>query len=91
MHLMENLRFSSLGLCKSQMKAPTPMDAFEITKYSSELLSPACGMTDEEKTAYLNRIMAKLKSGKKLTAEEITAAETAQTRLHDIKQYKEDE
>lgn len=71
MRLLENLRFSNLGLCKSQVKPSSPMDAFEITKNLSELLSPACGMTDEEKTAYLNRIMAKLKSGKKLTAEEM--------------------
>lgn len=71
MNLMENLRFSGLGLYKSEVKATSPMDAFEITKNISELLSPACGMTDEEKTAYLNRIMGKLKSGKKLTAEEM--------------------
>ena len=66
---VKNLPFSGLGLCKA--KTPCAMDAFEITKNISELLSPACGMTDEEKTAYLNRIMAKLKSGKKLTAEEM--------------------
>ena len=42
MHLMENLRFSSLGLCKSQMKAPTPMDAFEITKYRHSLKNHYC-------------------------------------------------
>ena len=65
----KHLPFSGLGLCKA--KTPCAMDAFEITKNISELLSPACGMTDEEKTAYLNRIMAKLKSGKKLTAEEM--------------------
>lgn len=46
-------------------------DTFSITKNISELLSPACGMTDEEKSRYLQQIMAKLKSGKRLTAEEM--------------------
>ena len=54
---VKNLPFSGLGLCEAKM--PCAMDTFEITKNISELLSPACGMTDEEKTAYLNRIMAK--------------------------------
>lgn len=40
-------------------------------KSISELLSPACGMTEEEKQAYLAKIQAKLKSGKKLTGEEM--------------------
>ena len=81
-HLMQNLRFSNFGLCKSQVKTSSPMDAFEITKNISELLSPACGMTDEEKTAYLNRIMAKLKSGKKLTAEEMRFLQAEDTVLY---------
>lgn len=51
--------------------ALSALDSFQITEHISELLSPACGMTEEEKTAYFQRILAKLKSGKKLTAEEM--------------------
>ena len=36
-----------------------------------DILDPTSDMTDEERTAYYNRIMAKLKSGKKLTQEEL--------------------
>ncbi len=47
------------------------MDTFQISGNISKLLSPACGMTEEEKSTYMARIRAKLKSGKKLTAEEM--------------------
>ena len=69
--LIKNLGSSNIGLYQSKVKTASPMDAFEITENISKLLSPACGMTDEEKTSYLNRILAKLKSGKKLSSEEM--------------------
>ena len=47
------------------------MDTFQISGNISKLLSPSCGMTEEEKNNYMARIRAKLKSGKKLTAEEM--------------------
>ena len=47
------------------------MDSFDITKHITDLLSPACGMTEEEKESYYNKIMGKLKSGKKLSAEDM--------------------
>jgi len=47
------------------------MDSFDITKHISDLLSPACGMNEEEKESYFNKIMSKLKSGKKLSAEDM--------------------
>lgn len=51
---------------------PAPkLDSFAISRQISELLSPACGMSEEEKKDYLAKIMAKLKSGKKLTPEEM--------------------
>lgn len=75
-HLMSNLGSSNIGFYKSSglsgtTKGTPALDAFEITQNISELLSPACGMTEDEKTAYFQRILAKLKSGKKLTAEEM--------------------
>lgn len=66
----ERLGNSSIGLRKDA-SVSNSYDTFSITENISELLSPACGMTEEEKEAYLNKIMAKLKSGKKLTAEEM--------------------
>lgn len=47
------------------------LDSFQVSRQISELLSPACGMSEEEKKDYLSKIMAKLKSGKKLTPEEM--------------------
>lgn len=47
------------------------LDSFQISRQISELLSPACGMSEEAKKDYLAKIMAKLKSGKKLTPEEM--------------------
>ena len=35
------------------------------------LIDPSYGMDEEEETDYLNKIMAKLKSGKDLTSEEL--------------------
>ena len=78
-HIMNRLGHSNLGLhqakasnISSQLKHPVSvLDNFRISENISELLSPACGMTEEEKTAYFQRILAKLKSGKKLTGEEM--------------------
>ena len=47
------------------------MDSFDIAEHITALLSPACGMTAEEKASYFNEIMSKLKSGKKLSAEDM--------------------
>lgn len=70
----QHLSASNLGLTKKSgltTDVRSVMDNFELTTNISELLSPACGMTEEEKAAYLAHIQAKLKSGKKLTAEEM--------------------
>jgi len=70
----QQLSSSNLGLNKNSgltTDVRSAMDNFELTTNISELLSPACGMSDEEKEAYLAHIQAKLKSGKKLTAEEM--------------------
>lgn len=69
--IMQNLSKSNYGLKKSEGSAVTALDSFDVTKHISDLLSPACGMTEEEKQAYFNKIMAKLKSGKKLSPEEM--------------------
>lgn len=50
---------------------PVKLDTFAIAQQISEFLSPAYGMTDEEKAAWLEEIRQKLKSGKRLTAEEM--------------------
>lgn len=68
---LENLGSSNLGLHKRETSTVSGLDSFSITQNISELLSPACGMTEEEKASYFAKIMAKLKSGKKLTAEEM--------------------
>ncbi|MDD6307239.1 MAG: hypothetical protein PUA75_09945 [Clostridiales bacterium] len=72
--IIENLSTGNLGLNKTSKltsDVKSVMDCFEVTTNISELLSPACGMTEEEKSAYLAHIQAKLKAGKKLTAEEM--------------------
>ena len=69
--ILNGLGQSSLGLQKNSTFSSTGYDSFSITENISELLSPACGMTDDEKEAYLAKIMAKLKSGEKLSAEEM--------------------
>ena len=78
-HVLQNLSHSNIGLQSSnKVSADTStlsglvsFDSFQITKNISELLSPACGMSEDEKNAYFQRILAKLRSGKKLTAEEM--------------------
>lgn len=40
-------------------------------KALEDLMDPAAGMSEEEKTAYKNRILAKLRDGKSLTSEEM--------------------
>ncbi len=69
--LFHNLGTSNYGLNQNTQTISSSLDSFEITENISELLSPACGMTDEEKEQYMAQIMAKLKSGKKLSAEEM--------------------
>lgn len=69
-HITKNLSHSSIGV-NNATNAHSATDSFDITKTVSELLSPACGMTEEEKTSYFNKIMGKLKSGKKLSQEEM--------------------
>lgn len=63
--------FSATDLLSESNTIPPLLDSFRITENISELLSPACGMTEEEKSAYLAQIQSKLKNGKKLTAEEM--------------------
>ena len=67
--ILNQLGQSNLGLQQNSDSTSTKYDSFSITENISELLSPACGMTDEQKESYLAKIMAKLKSGKKLSAE----------------------
>ena len=67
---------SNLGAHRSNTVAGTQAtdsgkDSFDIAQHISDLLSPACGMTEEEKESYFNKIMSKLKTGKKLAAEEM--------------------
>lgn len=68
--ILSNLGKSNLGLHRADTTT-SGYDTFSITETISELLSPACGMTDEEKQTYLAKIRAKLKSGQKLTGEEM--------------------
>jgi len=77
--ITKNLGKSNLGLHKASVnsdsvfsaKSNTSMDSFEIAQHISDLLSPACGMTEEEKESYYKKIMVKLKSGKNLSPEEM--------------------
>jgi len=79
--ITQNLGKSNLGLHKASAdsnsnstfsaKSGASMDSFDIAQHISDLLSPACGMTEEEKESYYNKIMGKLKSGKKLSPEEM--------------------
>lgn len=66
--ITDRLSKSSIGLSSGDdtlnAVSFSGMDAFDLTQNISELLSPACGMTEEEKQAELARIQAKLKSGK---------------------------
>lgn len=80
--ILTNLGKSNYGLHKNEASTAKGLDSFEITENISELLSPACGMTEEEKTSYLAKIMAKLKSGKKLTPEEMRFLQTEEPTLY---------
>lgn len=67
----KKLSHSNYGIPQPEEPVSKGNDTFTITQKLSELLSPACGMTKEEKKAWLDEIMAKLKSGKKLSGEEM--------------------
>ena len=74
--ITQNLGKSNLGAHRSNIVAGTQAtasgkDSFDIAQHISDLLSPACGMTEEEKESYFNKIMSKLKTGQKLSAEEM--------------------
>lgn len=47
------------------------IDGFSIQAELMEYLDPVAGLSDQQKKAYEERIMQKLKSGKKLTSEEM--------------------
>lgn len=47
------------------------LDAFSIQSELMEYLDPTAGLSEEEKKAYEAKIMQKLRSGKKLTSEEM--------------------
>ena len=47
------------------------IDGFRIQSELMEYLDPTAGLSEEEKKAYEEKIMQKLRSGKKLTAEEL--------------------
>lgn len=80
--ILTNLGTSNYGLHKNENTTPSVMDSFDLAENISELLSPACGMTDEEKQRYLAHILAKLKSGKKLTAEEMRFLQAEEPQLY---------
>lgn len=68
----KNNSSTASNTCTSSVSTPlSALDSFQISEHISELLSPACGMSDEEKQAYFQKILAKLKSGQKLTGEEM--------------------
>lgn len=46
------------------------------------LIDPSYGMDEEEETDYLNKIMAKLKSGKDLTSEELNYLKLHNSQLY---------
>ena len=60
--ITDRLSKSSIGLSSGDdtlnAGSVSGMDAFDLTQNISELLSPACGMTEEEKQAELARIQA---------------------------------
>ncbi len=66
-----SVRLGAAEQKESPQNVSMGIDTFAITGQLSELLSPACGMTEEEKAEWLQEIRAKLKSGKRLTAEEM--------------------
>lgn len=80
--ILTNLGASNYGLHKNENAKPSVTDSFDLAENISELLSPACGMTDDEKQRYLAHILAKLKSGKKLTAEEMRFLQAEEPELY---------
>ena len=66
----------------NQTAAERILGNFSVTQNISDLLSPACGMTEEEKSSYMAKIMAKLKSGKRLTAEEMRFLQAENPQLY---------
>lgn len=69
--VFDKLGHSGYGRSLKKTTVSMGRDNFSVTGLISELLSPACGMTDAEKQAYLAKIRAKLERGEKLTAEEM--------------------
>lgn len=77
--LSRALEHTNYGRTQSTSKSPVGtgptgqvnLDTFAIAQQISEFLSPAYGMTEEQKAAWLEEIRQKLKSGKRLTAEEM--------------------
>lgn len=69
--LLENLGRTNYGCNKRKMPNVSGKDTYSVSSLISDLVSPACGMTEEEKQAYLAKIRAKLERGEKLTAEEM--------------------
>ena len=85
--VFEHLSHSNIGLNHGGTDSNTgstssALDSFSVTQNISDLLSPACGMSEEEKKAYLAKIIAKLKSGKKLTAEEMRFLQAEDPQLY---------
>ena len=85
--IFDHLSHSNIGLNRGETTADTgsaasALDSFSVTQNISELLSPACGMSEEEKKAYLAKIIAKLKSGKKLTSEEMRFLQAEDPQLY---------
>ena len=85
--IFNHLSHSNMGLNRGETTADTgsaasALDSFSVTQNISELLSPACGMSEEEKKAYLAKIIAKLKSGKKLTSEEMRFLQAEDPQLY---------
>ena len=61
----------TVGVEKAVSGAAQKLDGFSIQAEFMEYLDPTAGLSDEQKKAYEERIMQKLQSGKKLTAEEM--------------------
>lgn len=80
--ILGNLSRSNLGTQHSETTKSSAIDSFSVTQNISDLLSPACGMTEEEKSSYMAKIMAKLKSGKRLTAEEMRFLQAENPQLY---------
>lgn len=80
--ILANLGKSNYGVYRNEPSATKGLDSFELSGNLSELLSPACGMTEEEKSSCLAKIMAKLKSGKRLTPEEMRFLQAEEPTLY---------